>query len=87
VQAPEQTVLLLFRKDLRLDDNPALLAALQAANRVVSAVAAALRAAMCFGQHTHCSAAASGAVLLFPCTSCVAQQCCTATCQLSLERK
>ncbi|WIA22738.1 hypothetical protein OEZ86_009697 [Tetradesmus obliquus] len=34
-QGVEQTVLMLFRKDLRLDDNPALLAALQAAKSVV----------------------------------------------------
>jgi deoxyribodipyrimidine photolyase len=38
----EQTVLMLFRKDLRLDDNPALLAALQAAKNVVSAAATAV---------------------------------------------
>ncbi|KAF8066292.1 CRY1 [Scenedesmus sp. PABB004] len=35
--APSGTAVVLFRKDLRLDDNPALLAALQAAERVVPA--------------------------------------------------
>jgi hypothetical protein len=64
-QAPEQTVLMLFRKDLRLDDNPALLAALQAAKHVVSAAATALRPATCHGQHAqqHHAAATSSSVL------------------------
>jgi hypothetical protein len=66
-QAPEQTVLMLFRKDLRLDDNPALLAALQAAKHVVSAAATALRPATCHGQHAqqHHAAAVSCCCLCF----------------------
>jgi deoxyribodipyrimidine photolyase len=37
VIAYDRPVILLFRKDLRLDDNPALAAALQSSSRVVGA--------------------------------------------------
>jgi deoxyribodipyrimidine photolyase len=59
-QGGEQTVLMLFRKDLRLDDNPALLAALQAAKRVVREPASASPKSMLHAQHRkqHPSAAA-----------------------------
>lgn len=39
VIAFDRPVILLFRKDLRLDDNPALVAALQSSSRVVGAAA------------------------------------------------
>jgi hypothetical protein len=76
-QAPEQTVLMLFRKDLRLDDNPALLAALQAAKHVVSAAATAVRQATCHAQQTQQHHAAA--------TSCLPLHFCSATFHLDIQ--
>jgi deoxyribodipyrimidine photolyase len=56
-QQTVQTALVWFRRDLRVDDNPALVAALQSASSVVSSIAAAAPAARAAQHGTTATAA------------------------------